>query len=144
MPDPLANPRASPVPNCAINRPDIVAEVRAAFERYEAALVGNDVAVLDSLFWSSPLTLRYGATENLYGYEAIAAFRAARPAVNLARTLTRTVITTFGTDFATANMEFERVGSTRSGRQSHTWVRMPDGWRIVAAHVSLLPEAASS
>jgi hypothetical protein len=132
------------MPTFEINRPDIVAEVRGAFERYEAALVGNDVAVLDGLFWNSGFTLRYGGAENLYGYAAIAAFRAARPAVNLARTVTRTVITTFGTDFATANMEFERAGNARKGRQSHTWVRMPEGWRIVAAHVSLLAEAAPS
>jgi hypothetical protein len=126
-----------------INRPEVVAAVRAAFERYEAALVGNDVTVLDELFWRSESTLRYGVTENLYGYEAIAAFRAARPAVNLARTVTRVEITTFGTDFATANMEFRRAGSDRTGRQSHTWVRMPEGWRIVAAHVSLVVEPAS-
>ena len=126
-----------------INRPDVVAEVRAVFDRYEAALVGNDVAVLDELFWRSGFTLRYGATENLYGYDAIAAFRAARPAINLARTVTRVVITTFGTDFATANMEFRRAGSDRIGRQSHTWVRMPEGWRIVAAHVSLTAEPAA-
>jgi len=126
-----------------INRPEVVAAVRAAFERYEVALVGNDVTVLDELFWRSESTLRYGVTENLYGYEAIAAFRAARPAVNLARTVTRVEITTFGTDFATANMEFRRAGSDRTGRQSHTWVRMPEGWRIVAAHVSLVVEPAS-
>ena len=124
-----------------INRPDVVAEVRRAFDRYEAALVGNDVEVLDELFWRSEFTLRYGATENLYGYEAIAAFRAARPAINLARTITKLAITTFGSDFATANMEFRRHGSERIGRQSHTWVRMPEGWRIVAAHVSLTAEA---
>jgi hypothetical protein len=126
-----------------INRPEVVAAVRAACERYEAALVGNDVTVLDELFWRSESTLRYGVTENLYGYEAIAAFRAARPAVNLARTVTRVEITTFGTEFATANMEFRRAGSDRTGRQSHTWVRMPEGWRIVAAHVSLVVEPAS-
>ncbi len=122
-----------------VNRADVVAEVRAAFERYERALTGNDVAALDAFFWDSEFALRYGATENLYGYEAIAAFRAARPAVNLARTVTRTQITTFGTDFATANMEFERPGASHAGRQSQTWVRFPEGWRIVAAHVSLLP-----
>ena len=126
-----------------INRPEIVAEVRAAFDRYEAALVGNDVAVLDELFWHSQSTLRYGATENLYGYDAIAAFRAARSPAGLARTLTHVVITTFGADFGTANMEFRRAGSDRIGRQSHTWVRMPEGWRIVAAHVSLIAGPAS-
>jgi hypothetical protein len=125
-----------------INRPEVVAEVRAAFDRYEAALVGNDVTVLDELFWCSDATLRYGATENLYGYDAIAAFRAARSPAGLARTLTQVVITTFGADFATANMEFRRAGSDRVGRQSHTWVRLPEGWRIVAAHVSLIPEPA--
>lgn len=125
-----------------INRPEIVAEVRAAFERYEQALVGNDVGVLDELFWNSEFTLRYGVTENLYGYQAIAAFRAARPAAGLARTLTKIVITTFGRDFAIANMEFARAGGAVRGRQSHTWVRMTPGWRIVAAHVSLLPSEA--
>jgi len=122
------------------NLPDVVAEVHAAFARYEAALTGNDVRVLDELFWNNDSTVRFGATENLYGYEAIAAFRAARPAVNLARTVTKLVISTFGTDFATASMEFTRAGSGRSGRQSQTWVRMPQGWRVVAAHVSLLGE----
>ena len=131
------------MPELAINQPDVVAQVAAAFDRYETALVANDVATLDALFWDSPHALRYGATENLYGYADIAAFRAARPAAHLARTVTRVVITTFGTDVATANMEFVRAGSTRSGRQSQTWVRMPGGWRIVAAHVSLLPEASA-
>jgi hypothetical protein len=121
-----------------INLPEVLAEVTAAFERYERALVGNDVAVLDELFWNSPHTLRYGATENLYGHAQIQAFRAARPAAGLARTLGKTVITTYGRDFATANTEFHRRGSDRTGRQSQTWVRMPEGWRVVAAHVSLL------
>jgi hypothetical protein len=124
-----------------INRPEIVAEVRGAFERYEAALTGNDVAVLDELFWNSGFALRYGATENLYGHDAIRAFRAARPAVDLARTVTRQLITTFGTDFGTASIEFERTGSARAGQQTQTWVRMPEGWRIVAAHVSLIAES---
>ena len=121
-----------------INLPDVLAEVTAAFDRYEMALIGNDVAVLDELFWNSRHTVRYGATENLYGYEAIRAFRAARPAKGLARALTRTVITTYGRDFATANVEFQRRGASSSGRQSQTWMRTPDGWRVVAAHVSLL------
>ena len=125
----------------AINLPDVHAEVAAAFARYEDALVGNKVAVLDELFWNSEHTLRYGATENLYGYEAIAAFRAARPARNLERTVLRTAITTFGRDFATANLEFRRAGSATTGRQSQAWVRFPEGWKIVAAHVSLLAEA---
>ena len=121
-----------------INLPEVVAEVTAAFERYELALVGNDVATLDALFWQSPHTLRYGATENLYGFEAIRAFRAGRPATGLARTLGKTVITSYGRDFATANTEFHRSGSDRTGRQSQTWMRTPQGWRVVAAHVSLL------
>ncbi len=121
-----------------INLPDVLAEVTAAFNRYEAALVGNDVAVLDELFWDSPHTLRYGATENLYGYAAIQAFRAGRPSQGLERTLLKTVITTYGRDFASANVEFRRIGSDRTGRQSQTWLRTPEGWRVVAAHVSLL------
>lgn len=125
-----------------VNAPDVVAEVEAAFDRYERALVGNDVAALDALFWASPHTLRYGASENLYGFEAIAAFRAARSPAGLARTITRVVITTFGRDFATANMEFERQSGAVRGRQSQAWVRTPDGWRVVAAHVSLMPADA--
>jgi hypothetical protein len=121
-----------------INIPYVVAEVGAQFARYERALTGNDVAVLDELFWNSPHTLRYGVGENLYGYEAIAAFRAARPAQGLQREVLRTVITTYGCDFATADIEFRRAGADRTGRQSQTWVRMPEGWRVVAAHVSLL------
>jgi hypothetical protein len=121
-----------------IDIPDVLAEVTAVFERYEAALVSNDVAVLDELFWNSPHTLRYGVGENLYGYGAIAEFRAARPAAGLARTLFNTVITTYGRDFATANTEFRRDGNPRTGRQSQTWMRTPDGWRVVAAHVSLI------
>lgn len=125
-------------PALAINLPDVLAEVTAAFVRYEAALVSNDVAVLDELFWNSPQTLRYGVGENLYGYAAIQAFRAGRPAQGLARTLLHTVITTYGHDFASANVEFQREGSSRTGRQSQTWMRTADGWRVVAAHVSLL------
>lgn len=122
-----------------INLPDVVAEVRAAFERYENALVNNDVAVLNELFWQNPLTIRYGATESLYGYEAIAAFRSQRSPTGLARTLSNTVITTYGRDFATANTEFERAN--KRGRQSQTWMRTIDGWRVVSAHVSFLPSA---
>jgi hypothetical protein len=121
-----------------INIPYVVAEVSAQFARYERALTTNDVAVLDELFWNSPHTLRYGVGENLYGYGEIAAFRAARPAQGLQREVLRTVITTYGRDFATANIEFRRAGSERTGRQSQTWVRLPEGWRVVAAHVSLL------
>jgi hypothetical protein len=122
-----------------VNLPDVLAEVTGAFERYERALVGNDVAVLDELFWNSPHTVRYGATENLHGYDAIQAFRAGRSAQGLARDLMNTVITTYGRDFATANTEFRRKGSDRIGRQSQTWMRAAEGWRVVSAHVSLLP-----
>jgi hypothetical protein len=121
-----------------INIPAIHAEVTAVFERYEDALVNNRVEILDELFWPSPHTVRYGVGENLHGIEAIRAFRNARPAVGLARTLMNTVITTYGHDCATAMTEFQREGSTKTGRQSQTWVRFPDGWRVVAAHVSLL------
>ena len=121
-----------------INRPDIHAEVSAVFARYEAALITNDIAVLDELFWASEFTLRYGVNENLRGIQAIRAFRAARSALNLERELRHTVITTYGDDFATAMTEFQRNGSDRSGRQSQTWVRFDEGWRVVAAHVSLM------
>ncbi|MDB5988982.1 MAG: hypothetical protein JWQ10_385 [Herbaspirillum sp.] len=119
-----------------INLPDVAAEVTVAFERYEYALINNDVAILDELFWNSPHTLRYGATENLIGYDTIQAFRNSRSPKNLARDLRRTVITTYGRDYATANTEFTKAGEARVGRQSHTWLRLPQGWRIVAAHVS--------
>jgi len=121
-----------------INRPEVLAEVRAIFERYEEALVNNRIEVLDELFWDSPHTLRYGVGENLHGIEAIRAFRLARPAGGLARTLQNTVITTYGRDLASASTEFRRAGSDRVGRQSQTWVRFAAGWRVVAAHVSLL------
>ncbi|MGI4780023.1 MAG: oxalurate catabolism protein HpxZ [Janthinobacterium lividum] len=121
-----------------INLPYVVAEVTAAFARYEDALVNNKVDVLDELFWNSPRTLRYGVGENLYGFGEIQAFRAGRPAVGLMRELLRTEITTYGTDFATANCEFRRDGSVKAGRQSQTWMRTAQGWRVVAAHVSLL------
>ncbi|MDQ0314480.1 oxalurate catabolism protein HpxZ [Amorphus orientalis] len=120
-----------------VNLPDVKAEVEAAFARYEKALVTNDVDVLDELFWESPHTIRYGAGENLYGYEEIRAFRAGRSSKNLERILHRTVITTFGRDMATAMTLFEREGS-RTGRQSQTWMRTPDGWKVVAAHVSVM------
>ena len=125
-------------PQQDIDIPEVLAEVSAAFARYEDALVNNKVEVLDELFWASPLTLRYGAGENLYGYQAIQAFRAGRPPQGLAREVLRTVITTYGRDFATANIEFRRAGSTQGGRQSQTWVRTAQGWRVVAAHVSLM------
>jgi hypothetical protein len=122
-----------------INIPEVVAEVEKAFARYERALVSNDVAELDALFWKSPHTLRYGATENLYGYDEIAAFRAGRSPAGLARDLIKTVITTYGRDFATANAEFKRIASTSTGRQSQVWLKTEEGWRVAAAHVSLLP-----
>ncbi len=121
-----------------INLPEVLAEVTAACDRYEQALVSNDVAVLDELFWNSPHTLRYGATENLYGHGEIAAFRAGRPATGLTRAVLKSVITTYGRDFATANIEFQRTNSTSTGRQSQTWMRTPEGWKVVCAHVSLL------
>jgi Protein of unknown function (DUF3225) len=121
-----------------INLPHVLAEMEAAFARYEDALVNNKVDVLDELFWNSPHTLRYGIGENLYGFEAIQAFRASRPSQGLQRTCMNTVITTYGEDFATANTEFQRDGVARSGRQSQTWMRTPEGWRVVAAHVSLM------
>lgn len=121
-----------------INLPDVHAEVAAVFAQYEDALVNNKVDVLDALFWNSPHTLRYGAGENLYGFEQIQAFRASRPPQGLARTVLKTVITTYGRDFATANIEFQRDGSPKIGRQSQTWLRLPEGWKVVAAHVSLM------
>lgn len=125
-----------------INDPAVVAEVTSAFARYEAALVANDVAALDALFWMDERTIRYGGTENLYGYRAIAAFRAGRSAADLARTLEKTIVTTFGRDFATASTLFRRESAPgRVGRQMQTWVRMADGWRVVAAHVSMIVEA---
>lgn len=121
-----------------INEPSVLAELQKAFADYEQALVSNDVPTLDRLFWQSPHTLRYGAGENLYGFDEIQAFRKGRPAHNLERTILRTSITTFGVDYGVANIEFSRPGSERIGRQSQTWVRFPEGWKVVAAHVSLM------
>ena len=121
-----------------VDRPEIVAEVRAAFERYEKALGDNDTATLDALFWDDSRTIRFGLGENLYGIEQIRAFRAARSPSGLARRLGGTVITTFGQDFATASTLTQRVDTGRTGRQMQSWARMDDGWRIVAAHVSWL------
>ena len=121
-----------------INLPEVLAEMTAVFGRYEDALVNNHVDVLDELFWASESTVRYGVAENLRGIAAIRAFRNARSPVGLARTLSHTVITTYGHDFATAMTEFHREGSAKTGRQSQTWVRLPEGWRVVAAHVSLI------
>ena len=125
--------------NIQTNIPEIVAEVAAAFERYERALNANDVDVLDSCFWNDPRVIRYSLMDNAYGFGAIHASRLARARSDLRRALTRTVITTFGRDLATANTEFERLESGRRGRQSQTWVRMPEGWRVVSAHVSFIP-----
>jgi hypothetical protein len=122
-----------------INLSDVHAEVTAAFERYEDALVNNRLDVLDELFWDSAHTIRYGVAENLYGIQAIRAFRQARRSAGLARSLRNTVITTYGRDHATAMTEFVREGSDKIGRQSQTWVRLPAGWRVVSAHVSLVP-----
>ncbi len=122
-----------------IDLPEVHAELSAVFARYEDALVNNRVEVLDQLFWPSEHTVRYGVGENLRGIEAIRAFRAARPAAGLARRLANTVITTYGRDFGTAMTEFHREGNPKTGRQSQTWVRFPGlGWRVVAAHVSLM------
>ena len=124
-----------------VNAPEVLAEVTAAFRRYEAALVGNDVAALDDLFWQDARVIRYGITENLYGAAEILAFRQVRPATGLARDLERTVITTFGQDFATAATLFRRAGSPgRVGRQMQSWARLPQGWRVVAAHVSVIDD----
>ncbi|WP_044208911.1 oxalurate catabolism protein HpxZ [Pectobacterium odoriferum] len=110
-----------------INQPDVLADVTAAFYRYEKALTGNDIAVLDELFWHDEKTVRYGAGENLYGIEEIRAFRLARPSAGLDRTLRNTVITAYGHDMAVASTEFTRTGSAKIGRQMQTWVRMPEG-----------------
>ena len=122
-----------------IDLPEVVAEVREAFERYEKALVTNDVATLDTLFSKDERTIRYGVGENLYGHKEVAAFRAGRPPINLMRTRARTVITTYGRDFAVASTLFHRdslIGKV--GRQMQSWVRFEDGWKVVAAHVSVI------
>ena len=124
-----------------IDIPEVQAEVAEAFARYEMALVTNDVAALSEMFWADGRTLRYGGGENLYGIAEIAAFRAGRSPVNLERTTERTIITTFGRDFATASTLFRRESAPgKIGRQMQTWVRMPQGWRVVAAHVSVIAE----
>ena len=126
-----------------IDLPEVVAEVREAFERYEQALVANDVAVLDATFREDARTIRYGAREILYGFAEIAAFRAARSPVGLMRTLSKTVITTYGRDFAMASTLFHRdTMPGKVGRQTQTWVRFPEGWQVVAGHVSVVDEAA--
>ncbi len=124
-----------------IDRPDILAEVKAAFERYERALVSNDVGTLNAMFRGDPRTIRYGGAENLYGHAEIAAFRSARSPVGLERSLSRTVITTFGSDFAVASTLFHRASAPgKIGRQMQTWARLDGRWQIVAAHVSMIDD----
>jgi hypothetical protein len=126
-----------------IDLPEVVAEVKAAFDRYEQALVGNDVVALDETFHEDRRTVRYGTTEILYGHDEIAAFRAARSPVGLARSISKTVITSYGRDFAVASTLFHRATLPgKVGRQMQTWVRFPEGWRVVAAHVSVVDESA--
>jgi hypothetical protein len=124
-----------------VNLPEVVAELRDLYPRYENALVSNDVETLVNMFWAAPEVMRFGVTENLYGHEELEAFRKSRPPANLARTGKRLEIVSFGHDFASITLEFERVTpkGTSHGRQSQVWVRFPQGWRIVSAHVSLLP-----
>lgn len=121
-----------------INIPEIVAEVTAAHNRYDQALADNNVKILNEMFWNSPHTLRYGITENLYGHDQISGFRQARAQDNFAREVLKVTFTTYGRNFATTNIEFTRSSSDRIGRQSQTWLRTDDGWRIVAAHVSFM------
>src|SRR5580658_1277623 len=122
-----------------LDLPEVVAEVKAAFDRYERALVSNDVAMLDALFHDDVRTIRYGGAENLYGFAEIEAFRAARSPAGLARTLSKTVISTYGRDFAVTSTLFHRASAPgKVGRQMQTWVRFPQGWRVVAAHVSVI------
>jgi len=129
------------IPSHQINLPEVQAELRDLYPRYERALITNDVDTLVAMFWASPEVMRFGVTENLYGRDELEAFRKGRPAVNLSRTVKRLEIVTFGQDFGSITLEFERdtpAGVSR-GRQSQVWVRLPEGWRIVSAHVSLLP-----
>jgi hypothetical protein len=123
-----------------VNDPEIVAELQALYPKYEAALVANDAETLTRMFWASPHAMRFGVTENLYGIEEIDAFRKSRSPANLTRTVRRLDIVTFGLDFGSVTLEFERTvnGQMISGRQSQVWVRFPEGWRIVSAHVSVL------
>ena len=120
---------------------DVIAEVKTEFERYEQALVSNDVVALNKLFHNDPRTIRYGGSENLYGYSEIAAFRAARSPLGLARALSRTVISSYGRDCAVASTLYHRANAPgKVGRQMQTWVRFTEGWRVVAAHVSMIDE----
>lgn len=123
-----------------INDPAVVAEVEMAFAAYEQALMSNNLIALDAMFWQSPMTVRIGPGQNLYGIEAIQAFRQNRVGGSPQRSLLKVIITTFGADFATANAEFQRGGAPMPGRQSQTWVKFPEGWRVVAAHISMLGE----
>jgi hypothetical protein len=125
-----------------INDPATLAEVEAAFAAYERALMDNDLDMLDALFWHSPMTVRIGPGQNLYGIEAIQAFRQNRVGGSPPRALLKVVITAYGRDFATANCEFQRAGAPAPGRQSQTWARMAEGWRVVSAHVSMLGEGS--
>ncbi len=125
----------------AVNDPAVLAEVAALLARYEAALMDNDIAVLDGLFWCSEHVRRFGAGECLYGHAAIAAYRVARPGGAPPRRIVRQSITSFGRDFATADIEFEPLGLDRLGRQTQCWVRLTEGWRIVSAHVSFLQQS---
>lgn len=124
-----------------VNHPEVIAELEALYPQYEQALVTNDVEKLVAMFWADSQVMRFGAAENLYGPEELEAFRKTRPAANLARTVKRLDIVSFGRDFASITLEFERMSNsvTVRGRQSQVWVRFPEGWRIVQAHVSLLP-----
>jgi hypothetical protein len=126
-----------------VNLPEVLAELRELYPRYEQALVENDVETLVAMFWTSPEVMRFGVTENLYGHDELEAFRKSRPSANLARTVKRLEIVSFGLDYASITLEFERETATGKvlGRQSQVWVRLPQGWRIVSAHVSLLPVA---
>ena len=126
-----------------VNDPEVIAELSALYPQYEKALVTNDVDTLVSMFWDAPQVMRFGVSENLYGSAQLESFRKSRPAANLARTVTRLDIVSFGQDFASITVDFERNSQARliRGRQSQTWARMPEGWRIVSAHVSLLPES---
>jgi len=129
------------IPDSEINLPDVVAELRELYPRYEQALVSNDVETLVAMFWASPHVMRFGVTENLYGHNELVAFRSSRPAANLVRKAKRLEIVALGRDFASITLEFERDTPKGKvyGRQSQVWVRFQTGWRIVSAHVSLLP-----
>jgi hypothetical protein len=124
-----------------INDPEVVAELAALYPVYETALITNDVETLVAMFWTGPQVMRFGVTENLYGPEELEAFRKSRPSANLSRTVTRLDIATFGRDFGSITLEFDRTTPSGPihGRQSQVWIRLPGGWRIVQAHVSLLP-----